>query len=217
MSLPTEFRKKAGGFTLMEMMITLAIFVMLSAAVFEIITGVLQSASALQDNQNRRDQLVALHDYLNRQWRGLPAKGVLISYRRGDGDGLKQNGVIFGEGQQLTALDAVLQANGYYTLRLTAFDPSAAPNVVASPVLIFEAALTRADPGLVWTPLIHDVRHVEWKFQILNMTEWEEMWSDQNSKPNLVEFTMEQAGDLRPATMDFWIPRIDPANTATVP
>ncbi len=210
--IPPVIRKKSGGFTLMEMMITLAIFILLSTAVFGIIAGVLHSASVLQDNQNRRDQLVAFNDYLNRQLKELPNGSILVSYRRGDGEGLKQNGIIFGQGENLTAIDAVQQPNGYHTLRMTTLDPSTLPKIVASPIVLFEAQLTQNDPGLAWTPLIRDIRHIEWKFQMFNMTEWQEIWNDSVNKPNLVEVTLEQAGDLQPVVMDFWLPPVAPIN-----
>lgn len=217
-SFPQRVRgEKGGGFTLLEMMITLAIFILLSAAVFEVISGVLQSASILQDNQNHRDQLAALNAFLNKQLRTLPAQSVLISYRRGAGEGLKQNGIIFGHDQILTAIDATLQANGYYTVRLATFDPSSMHNSSAPPVIFFEADVCRTTSTVAWTPLIHDVKQIEWKFQILNSTEWLEMWSDSVNKPNLAEFSMQMAGDLHPAIMDFWIPQIESLVIAQAP
>jgi type II secretory pathway pseudopilin PulG len=214
--IQTEFREKTGGFTLLEMVITLAIFILLSAAVFGIITGVLRSASVLQDNQNRRDQLMALNDYLSQQLKNLPANGVLLSYRRGDGEGLNQNGIIFGQGQRLTALDGTKQANGYYTVRVATFDPSRLPKFSVSPAMVFETEVGSNDSDVAWTSLIHDVQQVDWKFQILNATDWLEMWSDSSNKPALIEFTLEQAGDAQPSVMDFWLPHLEPISIPLV-
>ena len=36
-------------------------------------------------------------------------------------------------------------------------------------------------------------------------------------KPNLVEFSMQPAGDLQPTTMDFWIPKINPVSVHILP
>jgi prepilin-type N-terminal cleavage/methylation domain-containing protein len=217
MSSQFSHRRKTRGFTLVEMVITMAIFILLSAAVFGIISCVLQTASTLQENQNRRDQLEALNAYLNNQLRAMPAGSVLISYRRGDGEGLVQNGIIWGQDKLLTALDAKLQSNGLYTLQLTAFDPRMLPKFSPSPLLFFESLITQNDPGIIWTPLIHDIRSIGWKFQILNMTDWLDVWSDPGNKANLVEFTIEQAGDLQPSVIDFWLPHIEPINLASLP
>jgi type II secretory pathway component PulJ len=199
------------------MMITLAIFVMLAAAVFGIMSGVLQSTSALQDNQNRRDQIDALNAYIKKQLREMPAAGQLATYRRGDGEGLVENGIVFGTANLATALDAKLQPNGYYTLRLATDNSASVQGVVSDARQTLSQRAATDDATLAWTPLITDIKAIGWKFQDLNATEWVDLWNSPN-KPNLVEFTVQQAGDLRGTTMDFWLPKIEPiALTPAVP
>ncbi len=53
------------------MMITLAIFVLLAAALFGLMTGVLQSTAVLQDNQFRGDQTAALAAYIKNKLTSL--------------------------------------------------------------------------------------------------------------------------------------------------
>jgi len=189
-------------------MITLAIFILLAGAVFGIMTGVLQSTSTLQDNSNRRDQIEALNTFLKNKLSGMPAAGTLNSYQRGDGEGLTQNGVIFGTSNMATAIDAKVQPNGYYALRLTTFTTEAGQGQPQDARQVLQQSVSADDPTLVWTLLIGDVKTLDWKFQDLNVTDWVDLWSG-SSKPNLVEFTMQTAGDLQPTTMDFWIPKID--------
>jgi prepilin-type N-terminal cleavage/methylation domain-containing protein len=199
----------AAGFTLLEMMITLAIFILLAGAVFGILTGVLQSTSTLQDNQNHKDQTAALNGFLKRKLVEMPVSSTLVSYQRGDGEGLVQNGVIFGTGNLATAIDAKVQANGYYTLRVTTCATGAVqgqPTQDARQVL--QQAVTTDDPTLAWTPLITDVKTLDWKFLDFNQTLWVDLWSSA-AKPNLVEFSLQPAGELQPVTMDFWLPKID--------
>ena len=61
-----------------------------------------------------------------------------------------------------------------------------------------------------WTPLIRDVKQINWKFEDADTSQWVDLWSNNSVKPNLVEFSMQVAGDLQPSTMDFWLPRITP-------
>ena len=201
----------------MELVISMGVLMLLSAAVFGIISGVLKSATVLQDNQNRRDQLMALNAYLNQKLKGMPAKGVVISYQRGNGDGLNQNGIIFGWDSSFTAIDAVPQSNGYYTIRLTSLDPSTIPQNGAQPLNFFQTAVMQNDTTLRWSTLIRDVRQLDWKFQVLNATDWLEMWNDPTNKPNLIELSLQQAGDAQPSIMDFWIQKINPVNLAVKP
>jgi len=195
------------GFTLLEMMITLAIFILLASAVFGIMTGVLQGTSTLQDNSNRRDQVAALNAFLNKKLAEMVAASTLVSYQRGDGDGLVQNGIVFGTANLATAIDAKAQPNGYYALRLATFATEAASNQPQDARQVLQLAVTTDDPTLAWTPLMGDLKTLDWKFLDFNQTVWVELWSS-SSKPNLLEFSMQPAGDLQPTTMDFWLPNI---------
>jgi prepilin-type N-terminal cleavage/methylation domain-containing protein len=209
-------RPQVVGFTLLEMMITLAVFVLLAAAVFGLMTGVLQSTSTLQDNSNRRDQIEALNAYLKNQLGGMSATGTLASYQRGDGEGLTQNGIIFGNPNRATAIDAKIQSNGYYALRLTTFTTSAGPDQPQDARQVLQQAVTTDDPSLIWSSLMGDIKTLHWKFQNFNVTQWLDLWSG-GSKPNLVEFSLQPAADLQPTTMDFWLPKINSAATAGAP
>jgi len=205
---------KRGGFTLLEMMITLAIFILLAAAVFGLMTGVLQSTSTLQDNQNRRDQIAALNAFLKKKLGEMPVSSTLGSYQRGNGEELAQNGIIFGNANRATALDAKVQANGYYALRLATCATAAGPGQSQDARQVLQQAVTTNDPTLAWTPLIGDVKTLDWKFLDFNVTQWVDLWTGAN-KPNLVEFSMQTAGDLQPTTMDFWLPKIDAISLTT--
>ena len=207
--------RSSRAFTLVEMVITMAIFVLLAGAIFGIITGVLQSANVLQDNQNRRDEIMALQDFLKNELNAMPGKATLNTYRRGDGEGLPLNGIIFGTAGLLTAIDAKAQPNGLYTLRVATFSRSG-DNVVAAND--FNQAVTGDDDSLDWRDLIRDVRHIDWKFMALNTTQWLDDWSAVTAtKPNLVEFSIQLAGETQPAVADLWIPPIVVAPVQALP
>jgi prepilin-type N-terminal cleavage/methylation domain-containing protein len=212
---PRDFLRSGnrGGFTLVEMIITLTVFVILSAAIFGIVSGVLQSASSLQQNQNRADETTALRTYLDSSLNELPGGSQLTSYRRGDGEGLGQNGIIFGTDNLLTAVDAQMQANGLYTLRTCTF---ATTGTDANSATKFTQLVCGNDPSLSWTGLLRDVKDISWHFQELNNAVWAEEWSNASHKPNLVEFTITLAGDLQPTTMEFWLPPVVPAPGQTI-
>jgi type II secretory pathway pseudopilin PulG len=208
---PRSLAANSSAFTLLEMMMTLAVFILLVAAVFALMTGTLQSASTLQDNQNRKDETSALEAYIKRQLTSLPVASTIVSYQRGDGEGLVQNGILFGTINLATALDATIQPNGLYTLRVsnltTGASTSGSDPIDARQSLL--QSVTTNDPALVWTSLMTDVKTIDWKFLDFNQTQWVELWSS-GTKPNLVEFDFQPAGDLNGTTMDFWVPKIDP-------
>jgi prepilin-type N-terminal cleavage/methylation domain-containing protein len=197
-------RGSSYGFTLVEMVITLTVFVLLSAMIFGIITGVLSSAGSLQDNQNRADQNMALESFLKKRLTELPSQSVLISYRRGDGEGLDQNGVILGTDDLRSAIDAKIQPNGLYTLRIATF--SSGGNLANSSA--FDQAVSGNDSSLSWTPLVTDIKTISWKFRDANVPRWVDQWDGLSTKPDLIEVTVQIAGDLHPSVMDFWLPHI---------
>ena len=189
-------------------MITLAIFILLAAAVFGLMTGVLESTGTLMDNQNRKDQTVALNAFLKKKLGEMPVASTLVSYQRGDGEGLTQNGIVFGTVNLATAIDATEQPNGYYTLRLATLSAGIVAGQQQDARQILLQAASTNDPTLAWTPLIKDIKTLDWKFLDFNQTVWVEQWSS-GANPNLVEFSLQPAGDLQPTTMDFWLPKID--------
>lgn len=202
------YRRRRNGFTLMEMVITLAVFIMLASAVFGLMTGVFESTSTLLDNQTRRDDIAALNAYLKNQVGTLTANSTLVSYQRGDGEGLTQNGILYGTADVATAIDAKVQSNGYYTLRQATFTVTPDPTSPQDARQILMQSVTTDDPSLIWMKLVGDIKTLDWKFQDLNVTDWVEQWNAANN-PNLVEFVMQGGGDLQPTTMDFWIPKLD--------
>jgi hypothetical protein len=148
---------------------------------------------------------MALQAFLKRKLGDLPGRSLLGSYRRGDGEGLDQNGIIFGTDNFLTAIDAKVQPNGLYTLRLATFSSGGtADNAPA----IFQQALAQDDSSITWTSLIRDVQHVAWRFQDPSSLQWQDLWNNPGIKPNLVELSVQLAGDLHSSVMDFWIPPI---------
>jgi len=209
---PSSCAKRKRGFTLMEMMMALAIFILLSATVFGIIVGTLKSTSTLQDNQSHRDQMPALNAFLKKQFEEIGAQSFLVSYRRGDGEGLEQNGVAFGGTGGATVIDAKAQPNGYYSLRLSEirFEGLSYSNGTFIGFKLPQGVVSSDDTDIEWTPLIRDVRHIEWKFQDANSDLWFKEHINLGAEPNFVELSIQLAGDLQPTTMVFWIPRYWP-------
>ena len=219
-SLPLPFRSRR-GFTLFEMVVTVTILLLLAGMVFVLMTGILESASTLQDNQNRSDRITALYDYIKNKLTMMPARATIVSYSRGDGEGLVQNGILFGNTNLATAIDAKIQPNGLYLLRLTSLASSNAGQETQDARVTLTQSVTTDDPTLSWTTLITDVKTLTWKFQDATLVQWDTTWTSATT-PNLVEFDFQGGGDIQPTTMDFWVPKINPisvhinANTGQV-
>jgi len=200
------------GFTLLEMMVTLAIFMLLAAAVFGIIVQTLRSTSTLQDNQGHRDQMVALNAFLQRKFEALGSESFLVSYRRGNDEKLAQNGIAFGRVGDTSVIDAKPQVNGYYSIRLgrTKIEDASFLNGGFVGFKLPSGVLSDDGGGVEWTSLLRDVRSIGWKFRETGSEQWVNEHPSPGTEPNLVELSVQLAGDLQPTTMDFWIPHISP-------
>jgi type II secretory pathway pseudopilin PulG len=202
-----HFQKRT-GFTLIEVIVTLSIFILLTASVFGIMTAVFQSSNALKDNQNRRDEVSALHDFLKNRFENLAAADHLLTYRRGDGDGLGVNGILLLTQGETEAVDASPQPNGLYSLRLGQPPPPTSDQEPAPTVMSFLQELEKNVDALTWTPLIRDVKSITWKFQTPPSDDWMPEWTNDSSKPGLIECSVQLAGDDKPTVMDFPIPHL---------
>jgi len=133
----------------------------------------------------------------------------VASYSRGDGEGLVQNGIIFGNTNLATAVDGKIQPNGLYLLRLATFVTNESGQDSQDARVTLTQSVTTDDPTLSWTTLLKDVKTLNWKFQDATLVQWDTTWSS-TTTPNLVEFDLQGGGDLLPTTMDFWVPKINP-------
>jgi type II secretory pathway pseudopilin PulG len=195
------------GFTLVEMVVTLGVFILLAASVFGILSAILQSSSALADDQFREDEAGALTGYLQHQFRHIAERGLALTYRRA---GQEQGpGLIFGTASKMVALEAAPAPNGLCLLRETRFVPPRGSQLDArTQALLLERMVLRDDDALVWTPLLRDVRTLAWRFQDAKQAVWTTVLPDTGTQPALIELTLEIAGDRHERTADFWIPTV---------
>jgi len=198
---PTRLRR---GFTLIEVIVTLAIFVLLTASVFGIMGAVFESSNTLKENQNRRDEVTAFQAYLKNTLGELGGADHLVTYCRGDGEGLRVNGILLVTQTSTLAIDATRQANGLYTVRLARPAPGDDPN---PNIPTFSQKLDRNTSALSWTTLIRDVKLLQWQFQSGPET-WLPEWADASAMPKLVECNIEIAGDNQATAMDFVLPHL---------
>jgi hypothetical protein len=198
------------------MMISLVVLLLLAGMVFELMTGILESAATLQDNQDRGDRTAALCDFVKTKLTMMPARSTIASYSRGDGEGLIQNGIIFGNTNLATAIDGKIQPNGLYLLRVCSYATSATGQESQDARVTLTQSVTTDDPTLSWTPLIKDVKTLTWKFQDATLVQWDTTWTT-TATPNLVELDLLAGGDLQPTTLDIWVPKINPIQVRIQP
>ncbi|MEI9999925.1 MAG: hypothetical protein WDO13_12610 [Verrucomicrobiota bacterium] len=93
---------------------------------------------------------------------------------RGQGEGLIQNGIIFGNTILPPRSTPRCRPNGYYSLRLATFQTDASADQPQDARQVLQTAVTTDDPTLSWTTLITDVKTLDWKFQDFDLGQWSE-------------------------------------------
>ncbi len=189
---------------MIEMLVTLAVFILLTACVFGIVSSVLQSAASLRDNQQRRDQSAALDLFVRTKLRQMTGSSVFFSYRNDDGGG-PHSGIIFDFVGHAEAFDAVAQPDGLYTLRYVDL-PTGALTTAISPAVMLGNEVANNDPPVAWQSLVRDIRSIDWKFQDANGSPWVAEWNNNGTRPALVQMSLQLAGEVRPSVSVFWIP-----------
>ena len=198
------------GFTLIEMMITLGVFLLLAGAVFQIFGATLTGAGELQDNQSREDKTEAFGAWLKHQFLALPAAGLVASYHR-DGSLLRTTCLVWGPSGDLQALDLHTQPDGRYTLRLAQCPPSDTeadlPAAVRSDA--FARQVMADDPALEWRPLLRDLTSGSWRFRSGGAHVWQD--TANGDRESVIEFDFKAAGAAVDVTEDCWVPPVQPA------
>jgi prepilin-type N-terminal cleavage/methylation domain-containing protein len=200
-------RSARGGFTLIEMIITLSIFLLLAAAVFEIFSATMQGASALQDDNDRGDRAEAMAGWLKKTFLELPAANAVISYQR-ENIPFDVADVVWAGANNLNMLDLHLQPDGRYTLRLTVA-ASGTTNLST-----FTTKVLQDDPSLSWRTLLTDLTTADWRFRPQGSLVWVD--SSPGGRPEVVQFTFQAAGAAHAVVDDCWIPQLIPT-TALIP
>jgi prepilin-type N-terminal cleavage/methylation domain-containing protein len=190
------------AFTLVEMVITLSVFLLLAGMVFAILISVLQATTQLEDNRDRGDTASALRAFLRTQLQEPSGDDQMMSYHL-DGNAADAGGLAYSVDGHWAALDTDPQPNGLYTLRAGRLPFSVAPNIQ-----LFVRDVLGRDPHIAWIVLQRDVRMFNWRFLDFKATQWTDTWQNPLGRPNLAECTYESSGQLQASVMDLWIPNV---------
>jgi len=181
------------AFTLLETMLAILILALLAGAVFPLVRGGLAATDMAGRNEREEESLAALNDFLGKTFRVLPMNTVITACPE-DVNGtsllrltIEQAPFAFAWGQSGASFDPVAlairpQANGLYSLFL--------------------------NRGGKTLPLLHDVKHIGWRFFDSRSRSWREDWRDQMAHPAIIELDLEATGAEgdRPANLKFWLP-----------
>lgn len=200
---------RSRGFTLLEVLLSVAIFLLIAGAIFTTVGVGVRSTAQLGRHRLEAERLDTLLTFFREAFANLPSHAELAVRTRDLGGGFPTSELL------------IRQAAGLFSL----FDQRGAGTVIRvqsegkSGVLAlkkFRNDLSEAERDQAigeragWTPLLGEVREIRWRFQDPLFNDLMEKWDFGQGRPRLVEMTLWLTGE-RPIVARFWIPEVQRA------
>ena len=200
-------RTTARGFTLFEMVVVVAIFVLLAGGIYATVNAAVRATATLTEENLQIQRLNAFVALVRRTFHNLPANARFSGGVRSDaGDGFPE----------ITFRDAP----GVFAWGMGG--PSAATALLAArprlgggrelslmllPGSLSEMERRDALERGVWLRLLPDLREVKWRFYSEEQQDWLDEWLE-GERPPLVELNLQLLGEEVPRRFIFWLPPV---------
>ncbi len=200
-------RNAARGFTLFEMVVVLAIFVLLAGGIYATVNAAVRATATLTEENLQIQRLNAFVSLMRRTFHNLPANARFAGGVRAEG----------GDGfPEITLRDAPgvfawgLGGPSAGTALLTARPRLGGGRELSLMLLPGSLGEMERRDGLergAWMRLLPDLREVKWRFYNLEQQEWVEQWLE-GERPPLVELNLQLLGEEVPRQFIFWLPPV---------
>jgi len=209
-------QKKRRAFTLIEVILAVAILALLGGAVASILQGSVASATALTEVSNRQSQIQCFIQLLNSTFRNLGSETLFIA---------QKNPIV-------DQSNLFLMFNNSHQLFLWHRDQSKFPakvltawpsekGVLSIGILEYNRYFkltTTTESSFSATGWVHkiellgDIKSLSWRFWNQATKKWSDDWRNPTQRPNGVELTLLLAESKVPSIHFFWIPPIQIQN-----
>jgi prepilin-type N-terminal cleavage/methylation domain-containing protein len=197
--------KHHAGFTLLEVLVALALFSLLSGALMLTVRNCLSGAAGLQQMQEREQTMAGFTELCSHTFRTLPATASLEGgIFQVDGKFIPQ--VILRQAPQAFSWGDDSQFQGESILSARAQTGG-----------LFSLGLARvptkndtfgSEPEVRWLLLIKDIKEIKWRFYDPRQTRWLDEWRDGSTRPSLIELNLLMPGEKIPLRRVFWLPAL---------
>ena len=200
-------RRAVLGFTMIEMVVVLVIFVLLAGGIYTVVNAAIGASAVLSEENLRAQRLNAFVSLLRRTFHNLPATAQIAGGVRQDGSGVPE--IVLRDAPGVFAWGTGGPAAGTVLL-------SAVPrlgggvqfSLLALPSSLGEQERRDAARDGKWLRLLPDLREARWRFYDESQQDWREDWLDGMGRPPLVELTFRRLGEEIPRTYVFWLPPV---------
>lgn len=205
-------RRKLAGFTMIEMVVVLVIFVLLAGGIYTVVNAAIGASAVLSEENLRNQRLNAFLDLLRRTFHNLPATALVTGGVRPDGSGvpeivLRDVPGVFAWGRRGSASGTVILA------ALPRLGGGAQFSLLSLPSSLGEQERRDAVRDGKWLKLLPDLRAARWRFYDDAQQDWREDWAEAMGRPPLLELTFTMLGEEVPRTYVFWLPPVQEQKT----
>ena len=216
---------RRAAFTLLEVVIAMTVFSVISGAVFGVVQASMQSAAELESTQRENRRTTALFELCRRTFATLPPKATFRAKWLEDADPAVQEiefrnaPLIFSWGGTTlnygsTTLGIRPQEDGKFSVAISRSDfvPPEEPGIGAEiPSDSSNAALEPDEQGRYWLVLMPDLEWAQWRFYDPRISDWADMWQ-QGVRTRLIELEFLLPGDTVPMRAVFPVAAAQPVN-----
>jgi prepilin-type N-terminal cleavage/methylation domain-containing protein len=207
--------RRSGGFTLFEVLISIAIFLLLAGGIFAAVSAAFTGSSQVVTSQLDTERFDAFQQFVRKLYFSLPADATIELRQRKTGDrgdvvevliwpvaGFAQFGVDAKDG---LALSAIPDGAGGFKMSIGYFRSEDTPQER-------EDDIQRTD----WLTLLPNVKEIRWRFAPARNPVFVDTWHSENGRPGIAELslTMKDGGS---SVSDYWIPQLQRRTSMAVP
>ncbi|MDA0812862.1 MAG: prepilin-type N-terminal cleavage/methylation domain-containing protein [Verrucomicrobia bacterium] len=204
-----QSRRYNEGFTLIEVVLGLALLALLIGGVFAVARGSLKVASEVTENQQYSMKIHSYLELLRRTFEGMPGNGQVL-LRPLDARG-SESEIAFIEyplafawsgipaGSKAIVLRTVTTPNGWLESRIFYLDEE------QSAEYINDKRLDESAPNLM---IMDQMKMLQWRVYDQRNEEWVTEWDEQTARPSLIELNVQFLDGSNPVAVVFWIPTV---------
>ncbi len=199
---------KKSGFTLIEMLLAIAIFILLVGAVYTVVSVALSASANLGDQQMEARRIGAFQDFLRRGFVNLPAEAEISLRARSRG--------ALGKGMELLIRPAAGafevgpssgQGSGVVLGTMADKKGNTQFSIARFPARLDQDALTQYLDNALWVPVLDKIDSLRWRFWDKNLNQFVETWDKGQEHPEMIELTFAIVGEP-PLTCIFRLPSL---------
>lgn len=200
-------RRMERGFTLFEMVVAVAIFVLLAGGIYAIVNAAVRATATLTEENLQIQRVNAFVALLRRTFHNLPANATFSGgVREEGGDGFPE--IVLRDAPGVFAWGMGGPSAGTVSLTVRSrLGGGREIGLILLPGSLGEMERREALERGSWLRLLPDLRDVQWRFFDGQQQDWLDSWPEGN-RPLLVELGLQLLGEEIPRRYVFWLPPV---------